>query len=157
MKGCGVDYFMTQKLSWNESNTFPHHLFIWQGIDGTELPAHQLPTNDYNFSNNPSAFLQTEERYAQAEISDAYLNLYGIGDGGGGPTLNHIEYGLRQQNLEGVSRFRFARSDEFFDYYKNLDSRLLPKAYGELYLEFHRGTYTSQALMKLNNFTSQRL
>lgn len=157
MKGCGVDYFMTQKLSWNESNTFPHHLFIWQGIDGTELPAHQLPTNDYNFSNNPSAFLQTEERYAQAEISDAYLNLYGIGDGGGGPTLNHIEYGLRQQNLEGVSRFRFARSDEFFDYYKSLDSRLLPKAYGELYLEFHRGTYTSQALMKLNNFTSQRL
>ncbi|MEF3695105.1 MAG: glycoside hydrolase family 38 C-terminal domain-containing protein [Candidatus Cloacimonadota bacterium] len=157
MKGCGVDYFMTQKLSWNETNTFPHHLFIWQGIDGTEVLAHQLPTNDYNFSNNPSAFLQTEERFAQAELSDAFLNLYGIGDGGGGPTLNHIEYGLRQQNLEGVSRFRFARSDEFFAWYKGQDASLLPKAYGELYLEFHRGTYTTQALMKQNNFISQRL
>ncbi len=157
MKGCGVDWFMTQKLSWNESNTFPHHLFIWQGIDGTEIPAHQLPTNDYNFSNNPSAFLQTEERFAQAEISDAYLNLYGIGDGGGGPTLNHVEYGLRQQNLEGVSRFRFARSDEFYEQFQSLDPTLLPKAFGELYLEFHRGTYTTQALMKQNNFTSQRL
>lgn len=157
MKGCGVDWFMTQKLSWNESNTFPHHLFIWQGIDGTEVPAHQLPTNDYNFSNNPSAFLQTEERFAQAEISEAFLNLYGIGDGGGGPTLNHVEYGLRQQNLEGVSRFRFARSDEFFTLFQRQDHSRLPKAFGELYLEFHRGTYTTQALMKQNNFISQRL
>jgi len=156
LKGCGVDWFMTQKLSWNESNVFPHHLFIWEGIDGTRIPAHQLPTNDYNFSNNPAAFLETEKRFAESDVSAAYLNLYGIGDGGGGPTRNHIEYGLRQQNLEGVSKFRFASSTEFYDYFEQLDPQLLPVMYGELYLEFHRGTYTTQAQMKLHNRISEK-
>lgn len=157
MLGCGVRNFVTQKLSWNETNAFPHHLFIWQGIDGSELRAHQLPTNDYNFSNNPSAFIATENRFAQAELADAFLNLYGIGDGGGGPTRNHIEYGIRQQNLEGTSRFRFSTATEFLKHYAQIDAALLPKMYGELYLEFHRGTYTTQAKMKLDNHTSEIL
>lgn len=156
LKGCQVDWFITQKLSWNESNTFPHHLFQWEGIDGSRITAHQLPTNDYNFSNNPRAFLETETRYAQSELCDAFLNLYGIGDGGGGPTRNHIEYGLRQRNLEGVCKFRFARSTDFFEHISTLDKDLLPVAYGELYLEFHRGTYTTQARMKQNNRASER-
>lgn len=157
LKGCGLEWFMTQKLSWNESNTFPHHLFVWEGIDGSRILAHQLPTNDYNFSNNPSAFLQTEARYAQAEVCDAFLNLYGIGDGGGGPTREHVEYGLRQRDLEGVPRFRFAKGQDFFDHLSELDKSLLPKLFGELYLEFHRGTYTTQALMKKHNRNSERL
>lgn len=156
LHGCGVDWFMTQKLSWNESNTFPHHLFIWEGIDGTRIPAHQLPTNDYNFSNNPTGFLDTEKRFAESEVSEAFLNLFGIGDGGGGPTRNHLEYGLRQQNLEGVCKFRFASSTEFYNYLKQLDPQLLPVMYGELYLEFHRGTYTTQAEMKRNNRISEK-
>jgi alpha-mannosidase len=157
LKGCKVEYFVTQKLSWNETNTFPHHLFIWQGIDGSEVKAHQLPSNDYNFSNNPSSFIKTDERFAQAELAEGFLNLYGIGDGGGGPTRNHIEYGKRQQNLEGSSKFRFRPSTEFFNYYQGLDPDALPKAYGELYLEFHRGTYTTQAKMKQMNVDSQQL
>jgi alpha-mannosidase len=157
MKGCNVDYFITQKLSWNESNTFPHHLFIWQGIDGSEVKAHQLPTNDYNFSNNPSAFIATETRFAQADVADAYLNLYGIGDGGGGPTRNHLEYGLRQQNLEGCSKFRFSKAEDFLRYFDTFIPDALPKAYGELYLEFHRGTYTTQAKMKKQNSTCESL
>lgn len=157
MKGCKVDYFITQKLSWNESNAFPHHLFIWQGIDGSEVKAHQLPTNDYNFSNNPSAFIATEARYAQAELADAYLNLYGIGDGGGGPTRNHLEYGLRLRNLEGCSKFRFSKAEDFLRYFDTLNPAALPKAYGELYLEFHRGTYTTQAKMKKQNSTCESL
>ncbi len=157
MRGCGVDWFVTQKLSWNETNVFPHHLFVWEGIDGSRVLAHQLPTNDYNFSNNPSASLDTEKRYAQSELCDAYLNLYGIGDGGGGPTRDHIEYGLRQQNLEGVGKFRFARSSDFFEHLAELDPSQLPVAYGELYLEFHRGTYTTQARMKEDNRCSERL
>lgn len=157
MQGCGVSKFMTQKLSWNESNVFPHHLYSWQGIDGSEVLAHQLPTNDYNFSNQPSAFLQTEQRFAQSGFCDSFLNLYGIGDGGGGPTLNHIEYGIRQQDLEGICKFRFARSEEFWHRVSLLDKTLLPKMYGELYLEFHRGTYTTQALMKKNNRLSEQL
>ena len=157
MLGCEVDKFMTQKLSWNETNTFAHHLFIWQGIDGSEVLAHQLPTNDYNFSNQPSAFLQTETRYAQAELCDGFLNLYGIGDGGGGPTLNHIEYGLRLQDLEGTPKFKFAFSADFWASLSTLDLKQLPKTYGELYLEYHRGTYTTQALMKEHNFRSESM
>ncbi len=157
MQGCGVDYFVTQKLSWNESNTFDKHLFIWQGIDGSEVRAHQLPTNDYNFSNNPSAFIATEGRFTQSELAEAYLNLYGIGDGGGGPTKNHIEYGLRQQDLEGSSRFIFAKAEEFFAEYAKIPADKLPKCYTELYLEFHRGTYTTQAVMKKDNYISERL
>ncbi len=156
MQGCGVDYFITQKLSWNETNVFPHHLFIWKGIDGSSVRAHQLPTNDYNFSNNPSAFHNTDARFAQAELSEAYLNLYGIGDGGGGPTRNHIEYGLRLQNLEDCPKFRFAQAREFLDYYGSLDATTLPTMYGELYLEFHRGTYTTQARMKQQNVQSEQ-
>ncbi len=155
--GCGLDWFMTQKLSWNESNTFPHHLFMWEGIDGSRILAHQMPTNDYNFSNNPSSFIQTEQRYDQSGICDSFLNLYGIGDGGGGPTREHIEYGIRQENLEGSPRFRFAKAEEFFQHLKSLDRSLLPKLFGELYLELHRGTYTTQGRMKYDNRHSERL
>ncbi len=157
MKGCKVDYFITQKLSWNESNVFDKHLFIWQGIDGSEVRAHQLPTNDYNFSNNPSAFLATEGRFTQAELAESFLNLYGIGDGGGGPTRNHIEYGLRQQNLEGSPKFVFSKAVDFFAEYGSIPENKLPKCYTELYLEFHRGTYTTQAKMKKDNLQSERL
>jgi alpha-mannosidase len=157
LKGCGVDWFVTQKLSWNESNTFPHHLCLWEGIDGTRVMAHQLPTNDYNFSNDPSAFLETEKRYAQSELCDAFLNMYGIGDGGGGPTRNHLEYGLRMQDLEGVSKFRFCGSKDFFEHLEDLDKETLPVVPGELYLEYHRGTYTTQAKMKENNHHSENL
>jgi alpha-mannosidase len=157
MRGCGVNFFMTQKLSWNESDTFPHHIFRWQGIDGSEVLAHQLPTNDYNFSNSPSAFLETEKRFAQSEVCDEFLNLYGIGDGGGGPGREHIEYGLRQKNLEGVPRFRFTQAQKFFNNVAGTDANTLPQWSGELYLQYHRGTYTTQALMKKNNRLSERL
>ena len=157
MKGCKVDYFITQKLSWNESNVFDKHLFIWQGIDGSEVRAHQLPTNDYNFSNNPSAFIATEGRFAQAELAESFLNLYGIGDGGGGPTRNHIEYGLRQKDLEGSPNFVFSTAADFFAEYGQIPEDKLPKCYTELYLEFHRGTYTTQARMKKDNLQSERL
>lgn len=157
MQGCGVKFFMTQKLSWNESDTFPHSLFRWQGIDGSEVMAHQLPTHDYNFSNTPKAFLETEKRFAQSETNSEFLNLFGIGDGGGGPGREHIEYGLRQQNLEGVSHFKFASSAEFFAKLCEYDPQELPLWTGELYLQFHRGTYTTQALMKKNNRLSENM
>ncbi len=157
MQGCGVKFFMTQKLSWNESDTFPHNLFRWQGIDGSEVLAHQLPTHDYNFSNTPKAFLETEKRFTQSETNSEFLNLFGIGDGGGGPGKEHIEYGLRQQNLEGVSRFKFAPATEFFAKLSEYDPKELPLWTGELYLQFHRGTYTTQALMKKNNRLSENM
>ncbi len=151
LKKCGVDYFMTQKISWNEFNTFPHHTFNWQGIDGTSILTHFLPTNDYNLANMPNQMIASEERYAQSDISDEFLNLYGIGDGGGGPSREHIELGLRQQDLEGTPKFKFAFASEFFEKISQIPASQLPTWVGELYLELHRGTYTTQARMKMLN------
>ncbi|MCF7859399.1 MAG: hypothetical protein K9N07_08805 [Candidatus Cloacimonetes bacterium] len=151
LKKCGIDFFMTQKISWNETNTFPHHTFYWEGIDGTQILTHFLPTNDYNLGNTPKELIESEQRYAQSDISDEFLNLYGIGDGGGGPSAHHIEVGRRQQNLEGCPRFKFAFAQEFFRKIAEIPSEKLPVWTGESYLELHRGTYTTQALMKKNN------
>ncbi|MFO7897158.1 MAG: glycoside hydrolase family 38 C-terminal domain-containing protein [Candidatus Cloacimonadales bacterium] len=151
LKKCGVDYFMTQKISWNETNKFPHHTFMWQGIDGTEILTHFLPTNDYNLSNWPTQLVESEQRYAQNDLSEEFLNLYGIGDGGGGPSRLQIELGLRQQNLEGSPKFKFAFAQDFFAKIGQIPRERLPQWRGELYLELHRGTYTTQALIKKNN------
>jgi alpha-mannosidase len=157
MKGCDVEYFTTQKLSWNESDTFPYHNFIWQGIDGSEVIAHQQPTNDYCFSNSPQDFLETETRFTQSDAFDEFLNLYGIGDGGGGPGREHIEYALCQENLEGVSKVKFSPARDFFEKLASYDREFFPVWFGELYLQYHRGTYTTHALMKKHNRMSELL
>ena len=151
LKKSKIDTFISQKLSWNDTNHFPHHTYLWQGIDGSEVLCHFLPTNDYNFSNLPSSFIESEERYAQADISDDFLNLYGIGDGGGGPSKEHIELGLRQENLEGVPKVKFSPARDFITKIKEIDKEKLPVWEGELYFELHRGTYTTQSLMKKYN------
>ncbi len=151
LKKCKVETFISQKLSWNDTNTFPHHTYRWQGIDGSEVLCHFLPTNDYNFSNLPKSFIESQDRFAQADVSDDFLNLYGIGDGGGGPSKEHIELGLRQQNLEGVPKVKFAQAKDFINKIKQLEKESLPMWQGELYFELHRGTYTTQSLMKKYN------
>jgi alpha-mannosidase len=158
LKKCGVAYFMTQKISWNEFNNFPHHTFYWQGIDGTKILTHFLPTNDYNLANMPNQMIASEERFAQSDVSDEFLNLFGIGDGGGGPSREHIEIAQRQQDLEGTPKFKFAFATEFFEKISTIPPDKLPTWVGELYLELHRGTYTSQARIKqLNRKTEQKL
>ncbi len=151
LKKCGVEYFMTQKISWNETNTFPHHTFMWEGIDGTRILSHFLPTNNYNLGNTPKELIESENRYAQSDISDEFLNLYGIGDGGGGPSAHHIEMGLRQQDLEGAPKFKFSFAKDFYKKIDKIPKENLPLWSGELYLELHRGTYTTQSLMKKHN------
>ena len=151
LKKCNIDVFMTQKISWNETNEFPFNTFYWEGIDGTEILTHFLPTNDYNLANMPSQLIAAANRYKENYISDEFLNLYGIGDGGGGPSREHIEMGIRQQDLEGVPKFKFAFARDFFKKIKKIPQDNLPKWKGELYLELHRGTYTTQALMKKYN------
>ncbi|MCF7918735.1 MAG: alpha-mannosidase [Candidatus Cloacimonetes bacterium] len=151
LQKCGVKYFMTQKISWNETNIFPHHTFYWEGIDGTRIATHFLPANDYNCSNLPKQMIEAEERFAQNDVANEFLNLFGIGDGGGGPSRIHIELGLRQQNLEGSPKFKFALAEEYFKKLGKISPAKLPVWKGELYLELHRGTYTTQALMKKYN------
>lgn len=148
LKGCGVNFFLSQKISWNETNTFPHHTFFWEGIDGSRVLAHFLPTNDYNGSNLPKQLIEAEQRYAQNDVSDDFVNLYGVGDGGGGPSADYIEYGLRQRNLEGSPRVRFCFVQDFFNTIATIPPERLPLWCGELYLELHRGTYTTQAKTK---------
>ncbi|HOQ79936.1 MAG TPA: glycoside hydrolase family 38 C-terminal domain-containing protein [Candidatus Cloacimonadota bacterium] len=157
LKQAGVNYFISQKLSWNDTNKFPHSSFIWEGIDGSKIKTHFLPTHDYNFSNLPGDFIKSEKRFEQADICNDFLNLYGIGDGGGGPSSEHIELAVRQQNCEGVPRVKFGFVSDFL---KTLDDKeeTLPVWKGELYFELHRGTYTTQGLMKKNNrMLEQRL
>ena len=151
LKKSGVDIFMTQKISWNEMNTFPHHTFMWEGIDGTEILTHFLPTNNYNLENRPEQLAAAQKRFAQSDVQDDFLNLFGIGDGGGGPSRQHIEYGRRLQNTEGSPKFKFAFAEEFFDKIAKTPAAKLPKWAGELYLELHRGTLTTQGLMKRYN------
>ncbi|MFW6292763.1 MAG: alpha-mannosidase, partial [Spirochaetota bacterium] len=151
LKLAGVDAFMTQKISWNESNTFPHHTFDWEGIDGTRIRTHFLPTNTYNAANAPDEMIEAEKRFSQADVSGDWLNLYGIGDGGGGPSRRHIEFALRSQNTEGLPRLKLAPADDFLKRVEKIPAERLPLWRGELYLELHRGTYTTQARMKYLN------
>ena len=151
LKKAGVDIFMTQKISWNERNVFPHHTFLWEGIDGTTIRTHFLPTNDYNLSNEPAKLIASEKRFHQSAYLDGFLNLYGVGDGGGGPSRKHIERARRGANTQGMPRMKMATADTFFQTLRKIPETRLPKWVGELYLEFHRGTYTTQALMKKLN------
>jgi alpha-mannosidase len=151
LKLAGVDFFVTQKISWNESNVFPHHTFMWEGIDGTRILSHFLPANTYNADNRPNTMIGAERRFAQADISGDWLNLFGIGDGGGGPSRFHVEFARRGADTEGSPRMKLAPAHEFLDTIAKIPERELPLWRGELYLELHRGTYTTQARMKRYN------
>lgn len=158
LKKAGVDVFMTQKISWNETNVFPHHTFLWEGIDGTKIMTHFLPTNNYNVTNQPKQLIDAQKRFAQIDIQDDFLNLFGIGDGGGGPSRSHIERGIRLQNTEGSPKVKFAFADAFFKKIAKTKHKDLPLWCGELYLELHRGTLTTQGRMKrYNRLLEQKL
>ena len=107
--------------------------------------------NNYNLNNSPKELIESENRYAQSDVSDEFLNLYGIGDGGGGPSRNQIEMGILQKNTEGSPKFKFSFANDFFKKIDMIPKENLPTWVGELYLELHRGTYTTQALMKKYN------
>ena len=150
MQICGVKYFQTQKISWSQFNKFPFHTFMWQGIDGSKVLTHFNPTNTYNGNMLPEELINAEKRYNQKGYLDSFLAVFGVGDGGGGVSFKHIERAMRQENLEGSPKVKFTYASDFFDNIsKNNES--LPKWVGELYLELHRGTLTSQAKVKKSN------
>ena len=150
LKKCGVDFFLTQKMSWNQFNKFPHHTFNWRGIDGTDIVTHFPPEDNYNSNLNPERLLFGQENFNEKDIFDEYMALFGIGDGGGGPSEEYVERGLRAKHLEGCPKLRFGRADDFF-------KRVIAKGAelesweGELYFELHRATYTTQARTKRGN------
>ncbi len=151
LRKCGVDTFFTQKISWNETNPFPFNTFWWEGIDGSRVLSHFAPTNSYVGENEPDALYAAEKRFAEAEVCDEFLNPYGNGDGGGGPSRLHIERARRLSDCEGMPRVKMGTVREFFERMTRKSASLLPLWTGELYLEFHRGTLTTQAVMKKLN------
>ena len=171
MKKCGVDYFMTTKLSWNQVNEIPADTLRWRGIDGTEVLAHFITTlgigqpvenffTTYNGMLHPDAVLGSWERYQNKDLNRDVLIAYGYGDGGGGPTREMLETHLRmEKGLQGLPRTRQAFAGQYF---RELEDRVwddprLPVWEGEFYFEYHRGTYTSMARNKRSNRKSEFL
>lgn len=156
LQGCGVHYLVTQKIFWsyNEGDQFPYHYFTWQGMDGSEVVSF-LPTS-YTYRTEPSEANTIWKERTQVQDLDAFLMPYGYGDGGGGPARDHIEYALRQKDLEGSVKMKMAGPMEFF---KDMEEQGGPvNTYvGELYFSAHRGTYTSQAMVKKRNRKNELL
>lgn len=150
LKKSGVDYFMTIKLSWNTYNKFPHHTFIWSGIDGSEVLAHMPPEGTYNSAALPTSIHKVEVEYLDKGIAEEGLMLFGIGDGGGGPGEEHLERLEREHNLDGLLPVKQEPSIEFFDRL-SVKRDSYKKWHGELYLEKHQGTYTTQSRNKRYN------
>ena len=150
LKRAGVDYFLTQKISWNQFNRFPHHTFRWRGIDGSEVITHFPPEDTYNSELKPSSLRRAQENFEERGRLGEFAVLYGVGDGGGGPLEEHVEAGLRQRNLEGAPRVVFGKAQDFFDRLRP-HAPDLPVWKGELYFELHRGTLTTQARNKRMN------
>jgi alpha-mannosidase len=148
----GIRWFLTQKISWNQVNHFPHHTFWWEGIDGTRLLSHFPPADTYVGDVSLGQLDHGARNFAQKALTDRSMYLYGWGDGGGGPTRHMLERIRRLGDLEGAPRMEPMGATEAFEAIEAevpLDE--LPVWAGELYLEMHRGTYTTHAEVKKAN------
>lgn len=165
MKLCGIDTFMTTKISWNESNQIPEDIFRWKGLDGSEVltyfietPEEWRPESDwfstYNGLLTPATVLGSWKKFKNRELSRDVMISYGYGDGGGGPTREMLEMRRLMDRLPGLPAVKTDSAGAFFDkIHANAEkkSQKVPVWDGELYLEFHRGTYTTQAYNKKMN------
>lgn len=152
MKGCGVDYFLTTKISWNDTNKFPYDTFYWQGIDGTKVFTHYNTTHHYP---DPQDIISnTVKGVKQKSVTDKRMLAFGFGDGGGGPQFEMLEYARRCEDTAGCPKTKYSFVG---DYMKEIEATCTnPNTYrGELYLELHRGTLTNQHTIKRNNRKSE--
>jgi alpha-mannosidase len=154
MRGCGIKYFATAKIFWayNGGDPFPYNTFTWEGIDGSEVLVHLC--NDYNSRTDSATIIERWNQRVQKDGIATRLLPFGFGDGGGGPTRDHLESLRRLVDLEGVPKVRIAHP---LDYFRDQEARGIPDAryVGELYFQAHRGTYTSQARTKRGNRKSE--
>ena len=166
----GIDKFVTSKIGWNEMNKMPYDTFMWHGIDNTPVFTHFMTAQDkvrgvepatnvtYNAKLNANQLRGAYDRYQQKDLYDNVLITFGFGDGGGGPYAKDLEYFERlKHGIPGTSTPIMAYAGEFFDDIKSKteNNPKIPHWNGELYLEFHRGTYTSQAKNKRYNRKSE--
>ncbi len=176
LKKSGIDTFVTSKISWNETNKIPYDTFLWEGLDGTEIFTYFLTaqTHEEYLQNKtytayvgditPSMNLGTWERYQQKDYNNETIVTFGHGDGGGGPTEEMLETAKRlSYGFPGMPSIQMSKVSDFIERVKNNfysycdESHRTPRWVGELYLEKHRGTYTSIAKIKKNNRKSEFL
>lgn len=170
LKKTNTPYFMTTKLSWNQFNQIPYDTFYWQGIDGSEILTHFITTvsegysptpyyTTYNGLLDPYSVKGSWDRYQQKDLNDEVLLAYGYGDGGGGPTREMLEVAKRLKNgLPGVPKVTSGFPSAYFQRLdETLKEKKVPRWRGELYFEYHRGTYTSMAKNKKFNRETETL
>ncbi|XP_035704464.1 alpha-mannosidase 2C1-like isoform X2 [Folsomia candida] len=150
LKHVGIDRFLTQKLSWSMVNKFPHHNFIWEGIDGSQVLVHFPPGDSYTMTASVKEILKSVTNSQDKGRVNCGAYLFGHGDGGGGPTMEMLEKLRRVRNVDGLPKVEMGTPDKLFEMLAS-ESRNLCKWVGELYLELHNGTYTSQAKIKWYN------
>ncbi|OXS79123.1 alpha-mannosidase [Domibacillus enclensis] len=165
LKKSGIETFMTTKISWNQYNRMPHDTFKWKGIDGTEILTHFITTPEpnqdwwfytYNGQIRPDTVQGIWDGYRDKSFNQELLLSYGYGDGGGGVNREMLEMRRRLDDIPGLPKVKTGRADEFFEeLHKRVDEtdQYVHTWDGELYLEYHRGTYTSQAYNKKMNRT----
>ena len=172
LRKSGVDWFVTSKISWNDTNMMPYDTFLWKGIDGSEINTYFLTAQEmaagrapvryttYIGQTNPAMVAGTHNRFQQKELSSESLLTFGFGDGGGGPTEENLEMARRQEKgIPGTPTLKIDFAGNFLARLKkNVENNpRLPVWQGELYLEYHRGTYTSQSKNKKNNRRCEEL
>lgn len=165
IRDAGLDYFMTIKIGWNQYNRMPYDSFWWQGIDGTRVLTHFSTTpeiadtfrSQYNSTMTPFEVLGTWRHLQQKADQNHLLTIFGYGDGGGGPTPEMLENTMIMADFPGLPRVTNERAIDFFRRLEAESGASLPTWNGELYLEYHRGTYTTQAANKRANRESEFL
>jgi alpha-mannosidase len=164
IKQADLEYFMTTKIGWNQYNRLPYDSFWWQGLDGTRVLTHFISTPDgghwvstYNGRATPDQVIGTWVTFQQKELQQELLMAFGHGDGGGGPTREMLENIREMEDFPAAPRLRQASAGEFFRDMEAKSGDRLPIWNGELYLEYHRGTYTTQSRNKRANRKSEFL
>jgi alpha-mannosidase len=153
----GYRWFLTQKISWNDTSVFPHHTFAWEGIDGTRIFTHFPPADTYAAEVTAAELRHAVTNFRDKAISSHSLLLFGYGDGGGGPNREMVARAHRFHDLEGAPRVALRGPEEFFADAEAEIGDQAPVWVGELYLELHRGTLTSQIAMKQGNRRAEAL
>jgi alpha-mannosidase len=149
-KLAGLDWFLTQKISWSQTNKFPHHTFWWEGIDGSRIFTHFPPIDTYNSTLEGEELHHAVRQFRDKGVATTSLVPFGYGDGGGGPIREMMERQRRVESLEGSPRVEIEHPDDFFAA-AQAEYPDAPVWVGELYLELHRGTFTSHAREKRGN------
>ena len=150
LRKAGCDYFLTQKISWSQVNKFPYHTFRWIGADGSEVLTHFPPEDTYCALAAAPQRIYGANQFNEAGLLPGFMSLTGIGDGGGGPSENHLERNRIVKDLRGCPKSEWSFASDYFEKIKAYRDSL-PEWQGELYLELHRGTLTTQSRTKRGN------